>query len=250
MRAMNANVKLRKSRQLPPETARNVLVIDVGGTHIKVYPIGRRQPIKINSGPTMTPRKMIQAVRAAVDGCRYDVVSLGYPGPVVHGKPLHNPVNLGPGWVGFDFQKAFGRPTQIINDAAMQALGSYRGGRMLFLGLGTGLGSALIVDGVLEPMELAHLPYKNGKTFEAYIGASALKRRGQKKWTKSVFDVVAKLKNALQADYVVLGGGNARRLTALPPRTFLGMNENAHKGGVRLWQPGGKRPQATTSHAN
>ena len=132
----------------------------------------------------------------------------------------------------------------------MQALGSYRGGRMLFLALGTGLGSALIVDGVLEPMELAHLPYKNGKTFEPYIGDSALKRRGQKKWTKSVFDVVAKLKNALQADYVVLGGGNARRLTTFPPHTFRGTNENAHKGGVRLWQPGGKRPQATTSHAN
>jgi polyphosphate glucokinase len=250
MRAMNANVKLSESRQMPPETARNVLVIDVGGTHIKVYPIGHRQPIKIDSGPAMTPKKMIQSVRTAVDGCRYDVVSLGYPGPVVHGKPLHNPVNLGPGWVGFDFQKAFGRPTQIINDAAMQALGSYRGGRMLFLGLGTGLGSALIVDGVLEPMELAHLPYKNGKTFEAYIGESALKRRGQKKWTKSVFDVVAKLKNALQADYVVLGGGNARRLTTFPPHTFRGTNENAQKGGVRLWQPGGKRPQATTSHAN
>ena len=244
------NVKLKKPRQLPPEAARNVLVIDVGGTHIKVYPIGRRQPIKIDSGADMTPKKTIRAVRAAVDGWRYDVVSLGYPGPVVHGKPLHDPVNLGPGWVGFDFQKAFGRPTKIINDAAMQALGSYRGGRMLFLGLGTGLGSALIVDGVLEPMELAHLPYKKGKTFEAYIGDSALKRRGKKKWTKSVFDVVAKLKNALQADYVVLGGGNASRLTTFPPHTFRGTNENAQKGGVRLWQPGGKRPQATTSHAN
>lgn len=249
MRDMNANVKMKKSRRLLPETARNILVIDVGGTHIKIYPIGRREPIKIDSGPAMTAKKMIQAVRAAIDGWRYDVVSLGYPGPVVHGKPLHNPVNLGPGWVGFDFQKAFGRPTQIINDAAMQALGSYRGGRMLFLGLGTGLGSALIVDGVLEPMELAHLPYKHGKTFEAYIGESALKRRGQKKWTKSVFDVVAKLKNALQPDYVVLGGGNARRLTTFPRHTFRGTNENAHTGGVRLWQPGGKRPQATTSHA-
>ena len=246
---MRANVKIKKSQRLLPETARNILVIDVGGTHIKIYPIGRRQPIKVDSGPAMTPKKMTQAVRTAAAGCRYDVVSLGYPGPVVHGKPLHNPVNLGPGWVGFDFQKAFGRPTQIINDAAMQALGSYRGGRMLFLGLGTGLGSALIVDGELEPMELAHLPYKHGKTFEAYIGESALKRRGQKKWTKSVFDVVAKLKNALQPDYVVLGGGNARRLTTFPPHTFRGTNENAYTGGVRLWQPGGKRPPATTSHA-
>ena len=178
---MNAKAKSRKSTPLPPERAQNVLAIDVGGTHIKVYVKGRRQPVKIDSGPAMTPKKMIRAVHTAVDGWRYDVVSLGYPGLVVHGKPLHNPVNLGPGLVGFDFQKAFGRPTQIINDAAMQALGSYRGGRMLFLGLGTGLGSALIVDGVLEPMELAHLPYKNGKTFEPYIGDSALKRRGQKK---------------------------------------------------------------------
>src|SRR6201984_2053279 len=173
---MNTNVKSRTSRQVPPETARNVLVIDVGGTHIKVYPIGRRQPIKIDSGPDMTPKKMIRAVRTAVDGWRYDVVSLGYPGPVVHGKPLHDPVNLGPGWVGFDFEKAFGRPTQIINDAAMQALGRYRGGRVLFLGLGTGLGSALIVAGVLEPMELAPLPYKKGKTFEEFVGTPALKR--------------------------------------------------------------------------
>lgn len=239
---MNAKVKSRKSRPLPPERAQNVLVVDVGGTHIKVYAKGRRQPVKIDSGPAMTPKKMVQAVRTAVDGWRYDVVSLGYPGPVVLGKPLHNPVNIGPGWVGFDFQKAFGRPTRVINDAAMQALGSYRGGRMLFLGLGTGLGSALIVDGVLEPMELAHLPYKNGKTYEDYIGDAALKRRGKKRWLKSVFDVVEKLKNALQADYVVLGGGNARRLTTLPARSFRGNNESAHSGGVRLWQAGTKRP--------
>jgi polyphosphate glucokinase len=160
-------------------------------------------------------KKMIKAVHAAADGWRYDVVSLGYRGPVVHGKPLRDPVNLGPGWVRFDFHKAFGRPTKVINDAAMQALGSYRGGRMLFLGLGTGLGSAMIVDGILEPMELAHLPYKNGKTYEYYIGDAALRRRGKKKWVKSVFDVVAQLKDALQADYVVLGGGNAIRLTTL-----------------------------------
>jgi polyphosphate glucokinase len=226
---------------LSHETPRKVLVIDIGGTHIKVYAKGRRQPIKIDSGPAMTPKKIIRAVRTAVDGWRYDVVSLGYPGPVVHGKPLHNPVNLGAGWVGFDFQKAFGRPTKIINDAAMQALGSYRGGRMLFLGLGTGLGSAMIVDGVLEPMELAHLPYKNGKTYEDYIGGAAIKRRGKKKWIKSVFDVVAQLKNALQADYVVLGGGNTRRLPALPPDSVRGSNENAGTGGVRLWQTGMKQ---------
>jgi predicted NBD/HSP70 family sugar kinase len=228
------------------ETARKVLVIDIGGTHIKVYAKGRRQPTKIDSGPAMTPKKMIEAVRTAVNGWRYEFVSVGYPGPVVHGKPLREPVNLGPGWVGFDFQKPFGRPTKVINDAAMQALGSYRGGRMLFLGLGTGLGSAMIVDGVLEPMELAHLPYKNGKTYEDYIGDAALKRRGKKKWIKSVFDVVAQLKNALQANYVVLGGGNTRRLATLPPDTFRGSNENARAGGVRLWQTGIKQLQASS----
>jgi polyphosphate glucokinase len=247
---MDANEKLRQSRQLPPEKARKVLVIDIGGSHIKVYAKGRHQPIKIDSGPAMTPKHMMEAVRAAVDGWKYDVVSLGYPGPVVHGKPLHNPVNLGPGWVGFDFQNAFGRPTKMINDAAMQALGSYRGERMLFLGLGTGLGSALIVDGVLEPMELAHLPYKHGKTYEDYIGDAALKRRGKKKWIQSVFDVVAKLKSALQADYVVLGGGNAKRLTTLPSNTFRGNNENARTGGVRLWNPSMRGLQATISRAN
>jgi predicted NBD/HSP70 family sugar kinase len=231
---------------LTHETARKVLVIDIGGTHIKVYAKGRRQPIKIDSGSAMTPTKMIEAVRSAVDGWRYEVVSIGYPGPVVHGKPLRDPVNLGPGWVGVDFQKAFGRSTKIINDAAMQALGSYRGGRMLFLGLGTGLGSALIVDGVLEPMELGHLPYKNGRTYEDYIGDAALERRGKKKWMKSVFDVVAKLKNALQADYVVLGGGNTKRLPTLPRRTFRGNNENARVGGVRLWQTGMKQLQPSS----
>jgi predicted NBD/HSP70 family sugar kinase len=216
--------------------AKKVLVIDVGGTHVKVYVPGHRIPIKIASGPAMTPAKMVTEVRQAVTGQPYDAVSLGYPGPVVHGKPLHDPVNLGAGWMGFNFERAFGRPIRVVNDAAMQALGSYRGGRMLFLGLGTGLGSALIVDGVLEPMELAHLPYKHGKTFEDYIGAAALKRRGKKKWIKSVFDAVAQLKNALQADYVVLGGGNAKRLPGLPPDTFLGDNEKAWLGGLRLWR--------------
>jgi predicted NBD/HSP70 family sugar kinase len=223
------------------ETARKVLVIDVGGTHIKVYAKGRRQPIKIDSGTAMTPKNMIEGVRTAVQGWQYDAVSVGYPGPVVHGKPLRDPVNLGRGWVGFDFGSALGRPTKVINDAAMQALGSYRGGRMLFLGLGTGLGSAMIVDGMLEPMELAHLPYKNGKTYEDYIGDAALKRRGKKKWMKNVLDVVAKLKNALQADYVVLGGGNVKRLLTLPPHTVRGNNEDARTGGLRLWRTGIKQ---------
>jgi polyphosphate glucokinase len=212
-----------------------VLVLDIGGTHVKIYAKGHREPQKIASGPAMTPKKMVKDVLDTLDSWNYDVVSIGYPGPVVRGRPLRDPAHLGPGWVGFDYQKAFGRPVKIINDAAMQALGSYRGNAMLFLGLGTGLGSAMIVDGVLEPMELAHLPYKNGKSFEDYVGFAALKRRGQKKWVKSVFDVVAQLKNALQPDYVVIGGGNAKLLPALPPDTFRGNNENAREGGVRLW---------------
>jgi predicted NBD/HSP70 family sugar kinase len=227
--------RLSKPLQRPSESAKKVLVVDVGGTHVKVYANGH-QPVKIASGAAMTPREMVEAVLNAVDGWRYDVVSLGYPGPVLHGKPLRDPANLGPGWVGFDFQKAFGCPVRIINDAAMQALGSYRGGRMLFLGLGTGLGSALIIDGVLEPMEVAHLPYKHGKTFEDYVGAAALKRRGKKKWVKDLSEIVAQLKNALQVDYVVLGGGNSRKLSTLPPGASLGDNEKARVGGVRLWR--------------
>src|ERR1041384_4413562 len=193
-----------------------VLVIDIGGTHVKVYSTGRREPLKIDSGPTMTPKEMVAAVRANTGSWKYDAVSIGYPGPVVHGKPLSDPANLGKGWLGFDFEKAFGRPVKLINDAAMQALGSYRGGRMLFLGLGTGLGSALVVDGGLEPMELAHLPYKNGSTYEPYVGLAGLKRLGKKKWRRHVAHVVRQLKTALQAEYVVLGGGNAKLLKNLP----------------------------------
>jgi len=213
-----------------------VLVVDIGGTHVKLYRPGRGGKVKIASGPTMTPMRLAKAVRAATDGWSYDVVSIGYPGPVVHGRPLRNPVHLGKGWVGFDFQKAFGRPVKVINDAAMQALGSYRGGRMLFLGLGTGLGSALIVDGVLEPLELGHLPYKHGKTFEDYVGTAALEHLGEKKWAMNVLDVVERLKDALQPEYVVIGGGNARCIRGLPPRTFLGDNLNAREGGLRLWR--------------
>jgi polyphosphate glucokinase len=218
-----------------------VLVIDIGGTHVKVYGTGRREPLKIESGPTMTPKELVKAVMANTSGWKYEVISIGYPGPVVHGKPLSDPVNLGKGWLGFDFEKAFGRPVKIINDAAMQALGSYRGGRMLFLGLGTGLGSALVVDGVLEPMELAHLPHKHGKTFEEFVGTAALKRVGEKRWIKNVFDVVEQLQNALQPEYVVLGGGNSRRLKTLPPETIRGDNEDARKGGLRLWDRSRRR---------
>src|SRR6266496_563780 len=218
-----------------------ILVIDVGGTHVKVLATGHKRPVEIRSGPDMTAKRMVAAVRQATAGWSYDAVSIGYPGPVLHGRPLSEPHNLGRGWVGFDFRKAFDRPVKIINDAAMQALGSYHGSRMLFLGLGTGLGSALIVDGVLEPMELAHLAYKKGRTYEDYVGLAGLKRLGKKKWRQHVADVVKQLKTALQADYVVLGGGNAKLLKGLPPGTGLGENANAFIGGFRMWQrPSGR----------
>ena len=230
-----------KTNQRKRKAEKNVLVIDIGGTHVKVYSTGRREAVKIESGPTITPKELIEAVKAKTSDWKYDVISIGYPGPVLHGKPLNDPANLGKGWVGFDFERAFGRSVKIINDAAMQALGSYRGGRMLFLGLGTGLGSALIVDDVLEPMELAHLPYKHGKTFEEFVGNAALKRVGEKKWLKNVFEVVDQLKDALQPEYVVLGGGNSKRLKRLPPETFRGNNEDARKGGLRLWDRSPRR---------
>ena len=213
-----------------------VLVVDIGGTHVKLLATGSRTPIKIPSGLNMTPRKMVAAIRKATTNWQYSKVSIGYPGPVLHGKPVTEPHNLGSGWLGFDFRKAFRRPVKLINDAAMQAIGSYEGGRMLFLGLGTGLGSALIVNGVLEPMELAHLPYKKGGTYEDYIGLRGLERLGKKKWRRYVADVVARLKAALEADYVVIGGGNAKLLKDLPSGARLGNNANAFRGGVRLWQ--------------
>ena len=200
-----------------------ILVIDVGGTHVKVLASGHKRRVEFESGPKMTPSKMVEAVRVATAGWKYEAVSMGYPGPVVHGRLLNEPHNLGHGWVGFDFKKAFGgRPVKIINDAAMQALGSYQGGRMLFLGLGTGLGSALIVDNVLEPMELAHLPYKNGRTYEDYVGLKGLERQGKRKWRQQVNKVVRQLKGAVQAEYVVVGGGNAKLLKNLPPGARLG----------------------------
>jgi hypothetical protein len=205
-----------------PRPPSNILVIDVGGTHVKISDQHHKAPVKIDSGPT--------------GDWKYSAISIGYPGPVLHGRPLAEPHNLGRGWVGFDFKRAFGVPVKIVNDAAMQAIGSYEGGRMLFLGLGTGLGSAMIVDGVLEPMELAHLPYRRGRTYEEYIGLAGLQRLGKKKWRKHVFAVTEQLKTALEADYVVLGGGNARLLKHLPKGCRQGSNENAFKGGVRLWK--------------
>jgi polyphosphate glucokinase len=215
---------------------KNILVIDVGGTNVKVLATGRKEPVKIPSGPKMTAKKMLKEVRKTTAGWGYTAVSIGYPGPVIHGHPLSEPHNLGGGWVGFDFKKAFGRPVKIVNDAAMQALGIYQGGRMLFLGLGTGLGSAMIVDGLLEPMEIAHLPYKKGLTYEDYLGIRGLERLGKKKWRRHVAEVVEQLKNALEADYVVLGGGNAKLLKKLPHGARAGDNSTAFTGGFRLWE--------------
>lgn len=213
-----------------------IMVVDVGGTHVKVLATGQKLPVKIDSGPTMTPRKMVAAVRKATAGWEYDVITIGCPEPVSRGKIVAEPHNLGRGWVDFDFRKAFGRPVKLINDAAMQAFGSFRGGKMLFLGLGTGLGSALVVNGTLIPLELAHLPYKNGCDYEHYVGVAGLERLGKKKWRAHVAIVVEQLKTALQAEYVVLGGGNAKSLKELPPGARLGDNANAFRGGFRLWQ--------------
>ena len=219
-----------------------ILVIDVGGTHVKILATGQREHRKADSGPTMTARRMVSVVKSSSAGWSYDHVTIGYPGPVLHGHPVVEPRNLGGGWVGFDFRRAFGRPVKMINDAAMQALGSYRGGRMLFLGLGTGLGSALIIDGVLEPTELAHLPYKKGRTFEDYVGIRGLQRLGKARWRECVLDVVERLRAALNADDVVVGGGNARKLRTPPPGSRLGDNDNAFLGGFRLWNGVPTRP--------
>ncbi|MFI5098584.1 MAG: ROK family protein [Candidatus Acidiferrales bacterium] len=216
--------------------SRKTLVVDVGGTHVKMLAAGLSEPRKFISGPGMTAGKMVHLVKAATRDWQYDRISLGYPGPIVNGHPLREPHNLGSGWMNFNFAKAFGCPVKLMNDAAMQALGSYQGGSMLFLGLGTGLGSAMIVDGVLEPMELAHLLYKKGKTYEDYLGLRGIERLGKKKWRKQVARVVKKLKSALEADYVVLGGGNSKKLERIPPGARLGSNGNAFVGGFRLWE--------------
>ena len=220
-----------------PAEPRNVLAIDVGGTHVKVLVTGRKKPRKHDSGPSMTARKMVKTVKGLAEDWTYEAISIGYPGPVLHGEIAVEPHNLGGGWVGFDFEKAFGCPVKIVNDAAMQALGGYRGGRMLFLGLGTGLGTTLIINGTIEPMELAHLPYRKGKTYEDYLGERGLKRLGRKKWQKHVHRVATALKRALEAEDAVLGGGNAKKLDRLPAGFRLGSNANAFTGGFRLWDP-------------
>ena len=220
---------------------RRVLVVDIGGSHVKTRVSGQSETREFESGPALTPARMVARVRRLTRDLKYDVVSIGYPGVVVHGKIATEPYNLGGGWVGFDFRKAFARPTLLMNDAAMQAVGSYEGGRMLFLGLGTGLGSALIVDGTVAPMELAHLPYKRGRSYEDYVGDSGRHRLGAKKWRRVVADVVDQLSHALEADYVVIGGGNASKLKKLPKNARLGNNEFAFLGGFRMWRPSAPR---------
>jgi hypothetical protein len=212
-----------------------ILVVDIGGTHVKAQETGLAEKVEFVSGPKMTPTEMVSKVRKATAGWNYDAVSIGYPGIVSHGRPGAEPRNLGSGWVGYNFKKAFGLPVKIVNDAAMQALGSYQGGRMLFLGLGTGLGSAMVVDHVLEPMELGRLPYKNGRSYEDYAGLAGLKRQGVKKWRREVMEIARLLKDAVQADYVVIGGGDARLLKNLFPGSRRGDNANAFRGGCRLW---------------
>ena len=217
-----------------------ILVVDVGGNHVKILVTGQEAPREFASGPSMTAEEMVCGVLKAAAGWKYEAVSIGYPGPVLRGRPVSEPHNLAPGWVGFDFEAAFGCPIKLINDAAMQALGSYEGGKMLFLGLGTGLGSTMIVDGIVEPMELAHLPYRK-RTYEDYIGIRGLKRVGKKKWRHYVEDVVARLIAALEPDYVVLGGGNVHKLKELPPHCRVGENTNAFRGGFRLWEEAGQQ---------
>jgi polyphosphate glucokinase len=213
----------------------NVLVVDVGGTHVKILATGQKDHRQFASGPTLTARQMVTKVRKAAGDWRYDAVSIGYPGPVLQGRPIAEPHNLGRGWVGFDFERAFRRPVKMVNDAAMQALGGYKHGKMLFLGLGTGLGSALVLNGIVEPMELGHLPYKKG-VFEDYVGVRGLERHGKKKWRRYVFDVVARLIAAIEPDDVVLGGGNVKELKEMPPHCRAGDNANAFLGGFRLWE--------------
>jgi len=213
-----------------------ILVVDIGGTHVKVASSDHVVPLKIVSGPGMTAQNMVDQVRTATEGWEYDAISFGYPGPVAKDGPLAEPHNLAAGWVGFSYAQAFpGKKIRFINDAAMQALGGYRGGRMLFLGIGTGLGSCLIFDGTIVPLELAHLPYKKGRTYEQYIGLAGLERRGKKAWRKSVLKIVALLRAATVCDSVLLGGGNAKLMKKLPKGTSCGANSNAIQGGFALW---------------
>ena len=229
--------KARKRKRL------RILTVDVGGTHVKFEVSGHTQRREFTSGPKLSAQQMVATVVRMTEDWSYDVVSIGYPGVVLRDRIIAEPHNLGRGWRGFDFARAFGCPVKIVNDAVMQALGSYHGGRMLFLGLGTGLGTAMIIDGVIAPMELAHLPYRNGKTFESYVGAAGLRRLGRTKWRKHVAEVVARLTAALEPEHVVLGGGNAKKLgKKLPPQARIVKNDNAFAGGYKLWNASAERP--------
>jgi len=223
----------------------NVLVVDVGGSHVKILATGQKEMRVFPSGPTLTAKQMVAGVKKLASDWKYDAVSIGYPGPVINNRPLTEPYNLGRGWMGCDFKSAFKRPVKLVNDAAMQAFGSYNGGKMLFLGLGTGLGSCMIVNGIVEPMELGHLPYKK-RTFEDYVGTRGFARLGKMKWRQHVADVVARLIAALEPDDVVLGGGNVKKLKELPPGCRAGNNANAFLGGFRLWQKNNRRNSSTS----
>jgi polyphosphate glucokinase len=212
-----------------------ILVVDVGGNNLKLLVSGHTTPRKVPSGPTLTAARMAASVRKAVADWRYDAVAIGFPGPVKDGHPAQEPVNLGRGWVRFDYARAFDKPVRLVNDAVMQALGSYRGGRMLFLGLGTGLGAALVFEGIVQPLEIAHLSYRSGKTYEEFLGKDGLDRMGKKRWRGLVAEIVPRLRTAFQVDEVVLGGGNVKLLRSLPPHCRPGSNANAFDGGFRLW---------------
>ncbi len=228
------------------ERSLNVLVVDVGGTHVKILATGQKQSREFPSGPKLTPKQMVAGVKKLAKDWKYNAVSIGYPGVVIRNRPVADPYNLGSGWAGFDFGATLKCPVKVINDAAMQALGSYKHGKMLFLGLGTGLGSAMVVDGIVEPMELGHLPYRK-RTFEDYVGVAGRKRLGQKKWEQAVKDVIARLIAALEPEDVVLGGGNVKGLKRLPPGCRAGDNLNAFVGGFRVWE---KTDRANRSKSN
>lgn len=226
----------RAARRPEADAGKIVLVVDIGGSHVKILTSAGGEERRVDSGPGLTPGDLIDAVNKLADGLTYDVVSMGYPGPVGQNRPLADPANLGAGWAGYDFAARFGKPVKMVNDALMQAIGSYDGGRMLFLGLGTGLGAAMIIANVAQPMELAHLPYRKGKSFEDYVGERGLVKRGKKKWRRYVFDVVDRLRAAMQPDYVVIGGGNVDKLDELPADSRRGDNTRAFEGGFRLWR--------------
>jgi polyphosphate glucokinase len=212
-----------------------ILVVDVGGNNVKLLATGQKSARKVPSGPDLTPKEMVAGIKTTIPDWDYDVVTIGYPGVVKDGQPAKEPVNLGEGWIRYDYKRAFGKPVRIINDAAMQALGSYEGGRMLFLGLGTGLGAALVLEGLVQPLEIAHLKYDKGKTYEEYLGKKAQDRMGKKRWRKKVDEIVLDLSAAFQVDEVVLGGGNSKQLKEVPEVVRLGSNKNAFAGGFRLW---------------